>query len=178
MILLALGQKGCGKSLYLTRRTVEYARNNPTTPVFIRDLRGWTGGPTSTVGALAPEGARFTDLADFERRGVVDGRLRHRVNLFWRCDADDLFTVGRRYCLQLQPCLLVCDELDQVPNPLTQKHPAYHCLHYGRFPGVSTFGSARQPQDIAKAWILLIAGVKLHQPGRSLLVKQELQRKL
>lgn len=154
MILTVLGRKRSGKTWHLTQRTLAYRREHPERPVFIHDVRGWSGGPAIVIGALAHPDARFRDAAEFYRRGVVNGRLRHPVNLLYQCSAEQLFELGLWHVEHRQPCLLVCDELDRLPPLLDQrKSAAYRVLHYGAFAGVDVYGSARAPQNVDKAWL-------------------------
>lgn len=106
-----------------------------------------------TVGRLAHPNARFENSDALLSRGVKDGKLAHRCNLLYRCDAMEAFDLGKRWGLAGRECTVVCDELDLLPSILQNKHSAYWCLHYGRVPKIHILGSARQPQHIDKGWL-------------------------
>ncbi len=149
MIVVALGQKRYGKTERLKRLVRERIVADPHLPVFIHDVRGWSG---DVIGALAHPDARYRNAAELRRRNP--GRLRHQVSLLYRCPAEELFQIGCWYVDQRRPAILVCDELDKLAPVLDQrKSYAYRVLHYGSFANVDIYGSARVPQTIDKAWI-------------------------
>lgn len=179
MIYLAIGKKGSGKTWWLAhnlrQHLFKHASQGSYPAVLIHDERSIRGGSIDpkSIGAIAS--GHYRNVQAFER-DVENGRYKHRIALFYQCEASNVCDLAWRWALQNnRPSVVVVDELDRLPVRLLHNDSAYRLIHHGRPIPVDLLGSTRRPQSIDNAFMSeadKIALFQLHEAAACETIKK------